>query len=174
MTFVNVKRRNENKSGYAAAMAGDAKMLEALDRSALREIVAGHSQQLGLCKMLELIADALPNNIDPALCKAAAGSIHRVMTRVVQEQDALAGDLAAHGPRRVLDLTATVDRLLRENAEDLCYAEELQETLRELADGRRTVSADAMGYMLRAFFESRRRHIELEREILSALAVQHQ
>ena len=59
-------------------------MLEAMNRSALREIVAGHREQIGLCKMLELIADALPSNIDPDLCKAAAGSIHRVMTKVVQ------------------------------------------------------------------------------------------
>jgi hemerythrin-like domain-containing protein len=93
------------------------------------------------------------------------------MTKVVQvEQTALADDLAANGSKRVFDLRATVDRLLRENEEDLCYAEELQETLRELGDGRRTVSTDALGYMLRGFFESRRRHIELEREILSALA----
>jgi hemerythrin-like domain-containing protein len=146
-------------------------MLEAMNRSALREIVAGHREQIGLCKTLELIADALPNNIDPVLCKAAAGSIHRVMTKVVQvEQTALADDLAVNGSKRVFDLRATVDRLLRENEEDLCYAEELQETLRELGDGRRTVSTDALGYMLRGFFESRRRHIELEREILSALA----
>jgi hemerythrin-like domain-containing protein len=146
-------------------------MLEALNGSALREIVVGHREQLGLCKTLELIADALPNNIDPALCRAAAGSIHRVMTKVIQvEQEALPDELAARGTKRVFDLTATIDRLLRENAEDLCYAEELQETLRELGNGRRTVSTDALGYMLRGFFESRRRHIELEREILSALA----
>ena len=147
-------------------------MLDALNGPALREILVGHREQIGLCKTLELIADALPNDIDPALCKAVAGSIHRVMTRVIQvEQEALPGDLAARGAKRVLDLTATVDRLLRENAEDLCYAEELQETLRELGDGRHTVSTDALGYMLRGFFESRRRRIELEREILSALAV---
>lgn len=145
-------------------------MLDALDGSALREIVVGHREQIGLCKTLELIADALPHNIDPALCKAAAGSIHRVMTKVVQvEQEALTDDLARRGPARVLDLTATIDRLLRENAEDLCYAEELQETLKELGNGRRTVSADAIGYMLRGFFESRRRRIALEREILAAL-----
>jgi hypothetical protein len=147
-------------------------MLEALDGSALREIVAGHREQLGLCRTLELIADALPNDVDPALCKAAAGCIHRVMTRVVQvEQEALVSELAARGPKRVFDLTATLERLLRENAEDLCYAEELQETLRELGDGRHTVSTDALGYMLRGFFESRRRRIALEREILSAMAM---
>ncbi|HTO27743.1 MAG TPA: hemerythrin domain-containing protein [Devosia sp.] len=147
-------------------------MLEALDGSALREIVTGHREQLGLCRTLELIADTLPNEVDPALCKAAAGCIQRVMTKVVQvEQEALASDLAARGPKRVFDLTATLDRLLRENEEDLCYAEELQETLRELGDGRRTVSTDALGYMLRGFFELRRRRIALEREILSAMAV---
>lgn len=146
-------------------------MLEAMNGPALREIVIGHREQMGLCKTLELIADALPNNIDPALYKAAAGSIHRVMTRVAQvEQEALAREMAAHGPRRTLDLTATIKRLQQENAEDLSYAEELQETLKELSEGRRTVSADALGYMLRGFFESRRRRIALEREILDALA----
>lgn len=146
-------------------------MLEALNGPALREIVAGHREQMGLCRTLELIADALPNNIDPALCKAAAGSIHRVMTRVVQvEQEVLADEVAARGPKRVLDLSATIERLQRENAEDLSYAEELQETLRELGEGHRTVSTDALGYMLRGFFESRRRRIALESEILDALA----
>ncbi|QQR36201.1 hemerythrin domain-containing protein [Devosia oryziradicis] len=146
-------------------------MLDAMSGSALREIVAGHREQIGLCKTLELIADALPDNIDPALCRSAAGAIHRVMTRIVAvEEKALTDDLAQRGPARVLDLSATIERLLRENAEDLCYAEELQETLRELGDGRRSVSADAIGYMLRGFFESRRRRIALEREILTAMA----
>ena len=145
-------------------------MPETMNGSALREIVLGHDEQIGLCKTLERIADALPNSVDPALCRAAAGTIHRVMTRVVQvEHEALALDLAERGPRRVLDLTPTIERLLRENAEDLSYAEELQETLRELSNGHHTLSADALGYMLRGFFESRRRRIALEREILTAM-----
>lgn len=147
-------------------------MLESLNGSALREIVVGHGEQIGLCMTLELIADALPNTIDPALCKAAAGTIHRVMTRVVHdEQDALATELVGQGRRRIFDVTATVERMLRENAEDLSYAEELQEALAALGNGHHTVSADALGYMLRGFFESRRRRIALEREILSALVV---
>jgi hypothetical protein len=146
-------------------------MPETLDGSALREIVLGHEEQLGLCRTLERIADVLPNTVDPALCRAAASTIHRVMTRMVQvEQQALAQDLAERGPRRVMDLTVTIERVLRENAEDLSYAEELQETLRELSNGHHSVSADALGYMLRCFFVSRRRRIALEREILSAMA----
>jgi hypothetical protein len=146
-------------------------MLEALKGSTLRDIVAGHGEQIGLCKTLERIADALPHGIDPLMCRAAAGSIHRVMTRVVQmEQETLVAEINERGSRRIMDLTATLERMLRENEEDLCYAEELQETLKELGEGQRTVSADAVGYMLRGFFESRRRRIALEREVLTALA----
>lgn len=146
-------------------------MLDILNGSALREIAIGHSEQIGLCKTLERIANTLPHDIDPELYQAAAGSIHRVMTRVVQvEQETFAKQVAKRGATRVMDLAPTIERLLRENAEDLSYAEELQETLKDFGAGHRTVSADALGYMLRGFFESRRRRIALEREIITALA----
>lgn len=143
-------------------------MLDILNGSALRAIAIGHRDQIGLCKTLERIANTLPDDIDPELCQAAVGSIHRVMTRVVQiEQEAFTSQVATLGAR---DLAPTIERLLRENIEDLSYAEELQETLAEFGAGHRTIAADALGYMLRGFFEARRRRIALEREIISALA----
>ncbi|WEK06670.1 MAG: hemerythrin domain-containing protein [Candidatus Devosia phytovorans] len=146
-------------------------MLDIVSGSSLRDVMAGHAEQIRLCQTLESIADSLPREIDVALCRDAASAILPIMTRVVQsEQEALTQELAERGPSRMIDLTATVSRILRENAEDLSYAEELQETLRELAEGSRSVSTDALGYMLRSFFESRRRRIALEREILTALA----
>ena len=145
-------------------------MLEALKGSALGNIDVGHGEQIGLCQTLERIADALPNDIDPSLCRAAAVSVYKVMTHVIQvEREVLAAEIAERGARRIVDLTATLERLARENEEDLSHAEELQETLNELGNGGRTISADAIGYMLRGFFEARRRRIALEREILSAL-----
>jgi len=146
-------------------------MLDTITGSTLRDVMAGHVEQIGLCKTLETIADSLPNELDIALCREAANAILPIMTNVVQsEQDVLTQELIQRGPVRSINLTATITRILRENAEDLSYAEELQETLRELAEGERTVSTDALGYMLRGFFESRRRRIALEREILTALA----
>ena len=145
-------------------------MLDILNGAALREIAIGHSDQIGLCKTLERIANSLPHDIDPELFREAAGSIDRVMTRVVEvEQEALAGQVATRDARRVGDLAPTIERLLRENVEELSHAEELQETLKEFGAGQRTVSADALGYMLRGFFESRRRRIALEREVITAL-----
>lgn len=146
-------------------------MLDTLDAAALREIVLSHREQIGLCRTLERIADALPHDLDPALCRVAAGTIHRVMSRVVEvEADTLRREMERDSCTRVVDLTATCERLLRENAEDLSYAEEVQEALTELGRGHRTMSADALGYMLRGFFEARRRRIALEEEILTALA----
>tara|TARA_R110002020_G_scaffold14225_17_gene50448 strand:+ start:10063 stop:10515 length:453 start_codon:yes stop_codon:yes gene_type:complete len=146
-------------------------MLERLDRSALREVVLGHNEQLGLCKALERIADALPHDLDAKRCREAAVAIHRVMTRVAMaEQDIIGRELAEGGSVLTVNLAPTIERLRRENAEDLSYAEELQETLRDYGTDQPSVSIDALGYMLRGFFESRRRRIALEREILDALA----
>lgn len=145
-------------------------MLDTLNATALREVVLAHREQIGLCRTLELIADALPHDLDPALCRAAAGTIHRIMARVVEvEGEALRREMERDSGRRLLDLTATCQRLLRENAEDLSYAEEVQEALNALSKGHHTMSADALGYMLRGFFEARRRRIALEQEILTAL-----
>ena len=146
-------------------------MLERLDRAVLRDMVLGHNEQLGLCRTLERIADALPHDLDPQSCKEAAGAIHRVMTHVAAaEQDLIARQVGEGGSVLAVNLAPTIERLRRENAEDLSYAEELQETLRDFGAGHASVSIDALGYMLRGFFESRRRRIALEREILDALA----
>lgn len=145
-------------------------MLDTINATALRQVVLGHREQIGLCRTLELIADALPNDLDPALCRAAAGTIHRIMARVVEvEGEALRREMERDSGHRLMDLTATCQRLLRENAEDLSYAEEVQEALNALSKGHQTMSADALGYMLRGFFEARRRRIALEQEILTAL-----
>lgn len=145
-------------------------MLGRLDGSALREMVLGHNEQSGLRQTLERIADALRHDTDPQTCREAAGAIHRVMTRVATAEQELIDQQVSQSSVRAVNLAPTIKRMRRENAEDLSYAEELQETLRDYGTGNPSVSIDALGYMLRGFFEGRRRRTALEREILDALA----
>jgi hemerythrin-like domain-containing protein len=62
-------------------------------------------------------------------------------------------------------LAPTLERLKFEHCEDECFAEELTDALLKLGSGER-VNMEAVGYMLRGFFEGIRRHIAFEREHL--------
>ncbi len=60
----------------------------------------------------------------------------------------------------------TLNRLRFEHCEDECFAEELTEALNALGSGNPDVNIEAIGYMLRGFFEAMRRHIAFESEML--------
>jgi hemerythrin-like domain-containing protein len=63
-------------------------------------------------------------------------------------------------------IKVTLDRLRFEHCEDECFAEELTEALHALGSGDQKVNIEAVGYMLRGFFEAMRRHIAFESEML--------
>ncbi len=63
----------------------------------------------------------------------------------------------------------TIERLKIEHQVDQCYAEEVEEMLRSYGEGRPQFTADAAGFMLRGFFESMRRHIAFEQQMLVPL-----
>ncbi len=116
-----------------------------------------------LCDALEEIADSLPDNLDKARCLQIASILVPVMrsTHFYEEDvifpaylSAISGDEAP----------SPLKRLRAEHFEDECYADELTEALLSIARGGDIGNAEALGYMLRAFFESVRRHIAFERE----------
>ncbi|TIT74091.1 MAG: hemerythrin domain-containing protein, partial [Mesorhizobium sp.] len=59
---------------------------------------------------------------------------------------------------------ASIQRLRAEHVEDECFADEITEILLAIGHGERVDNAEAIGFMLRGFFESLRRHIAFERE----------
>jgi hemerythrin-like domain-containing protein len=61
-------------------------------------------------------------------------------------------------------------RLALEHATDESFASELLESLEGLREGRKIKNPDMVGYMLRSFFESYRRHILWENAIVLPLA----
>lgn len=58
----------------------------------------------------------------------------------------------------------SLDRLLAEHVEDECFAGELTEALLLLGRNGSADNPEALGFMLRGFFEARRRHVAFERE----------
>ena len=128
-----------------------------------REFVARTDEKLQLCAAMEEIADALPANVDRVACLNVANtlvpmirSIHDYEERVVFRlfQAALPNAEAAE----------SIQRLRAEHVEDECSADEITEVLMGIGHGRKIENPEALGYMLRAFFDTTRRHIAFERE----------
>ncbi|HEV2515840.1 MAG TPA: hemerythrin domain-containing protein [Devosia sp.] len=118
--------------------------------------------QMHLCDLLEGIADSLPSGIDQQQCLRIAEMILPVIRRahLAEEVDLFPRILA-----RVQDGSAIVDQLRSEHFVDECFAEEVQYELLLLGRGRPVLPPDAVGYMLRGFFDGLRRHCRTEREL---------
>jgi hemerythrin-like domain-containing protein len=123
-----------------------------------------HDETLLLCDALERIADGLPHKVERALCLAIAARIvpmlkdsHAYEEEVVFPAFAAAAALPAVGD-------ASIRRLKAEHVEDECAAQDLADVLFAIGHGSAIDNPEALGFMLRAFFETTRRHIAFERE----------
>ncbi len=134
----------------------DGDPLAAMDRA--------HAEQLELCEELEEIADSLPDNVDRQKCIHAARALWPLIRGSHSFEEAVLFPLLEERLVDVKNISNTIVRLRQEHTVDECYAEELTDTLFRLGAGDKTLNAETMGYMLRGFFESLRRHIAFERE----------
>jgi hemerythrin-like domain-containing protein len=129
----------------------------------------GHAELARLCANLEKVADALPDNVDLSACGALARDMETIIPDVLRdEEDRLFPFLLRRFPG-MPDLPPAFERLKAEHHADLCHAEEVGEALTTFAAGRPSLSTDAIGYMLRGFFDGQRRHIAAERQLLLPL-----
>jgi len=121
-----------------------------------------HGEKLRLCDALEMIADALPA-ADRLKCIGAANAIVPLLRSIHQYEETIifpAYEAASGGNANL----ASIRRLRAEHVEDECFAGELTEILLAIGHGETVDNAEAVGFMLRGFFESLRRHIAFERE----------
>ncbi|MGW9230494.1 hemerythrin domain-containing protein [Pseudorhizobium sp. NPDC055634] len=119
-----------------------------------------HAEQLALCDELEDIADSLPAKVSKQKCIYAA----KTLIQMVQAHHRFEETVLfprVHQKNAAADSSETLSRLRYEHLEDEGYAEELAETLLKLGSDR-PVNVEALGYMLRGFFEGTRRHIAFE------------
>ena len=124
-----------------------------------------HEEQLALCGELEEIADSLPANINRQKCIYAAKALGPLIKGAHHYEESILFPWLETGGSASQHVRETLDRLKFEHCEDECFAEELTDALLKLGSGS-PVNMEAVGYMLRGFFEGLRRHIAFEREYL--------
>lgn len=123
-----------------------------------------HRLQLALCDALEAIADSLPGSIVNQDCLLAAQDLGRLIRDVHAYEEETLFPALRHHYAMSPDFNAAVDRLTFEHLADECYADDIAEKLIYVGSGGRDVNMEALGYMLRGFFEALRRHIAFERD----------
>lgn len=132
-------------------------------------LVATHRDQLSLCRTLEAIADSLPTKIDRATCITAARALGPLITRAHDLEEDLIFPAIENRWTGKAGLSRTIERLKYEHMEDVCFSEELHDALMAYGRGDDRPSPEAFGYMLRGFFESLRRHIAFEQDVIIPL-----
>ena len=138
--------------------------------SSLAQIFAHHLKaQEAICAELEAIADSLPVSINPQMCIQVTRALLPLIEQAHRfEENQLFPQLLKIGDPH-LDLARTLKRLHAEHLGDEDYAEELCSAISSyLADADHS-KAENLGWMLRGFFESERRHIAFEREYILPL-----
>ncbi len=154
---------NENKSAsrcarmdecVASGACSPARFVPCID------MARAHAQKLRLCDTLEAIADDLPSRVDRLQCLAVANSLVPLLREChrFEEEIVFPAFARMHGADKI------VARLIAEHLEDDCAAEDLSEVLLAHGHGQPIENPEAFGYMLRALFESMRRHIAFERD----------
>ncbi len=122
-----------------------------------------HEEKLELCDALEAIADSLPSRVDRFECLRVGSALAPAMRRSHDIEETRIFPLFergfADGPRAI-----SVARLKAEHVADECSASDVSEELLRIGHGGEIGNPEALGFMLRAFFESLRRHIAFERE----------
>lgn len=122
-----------------------------------------HESKFDLCLELEQLADSLPRKVDRFKCLSIASKLVPLMHQShLYEEQVVFPELMANG-----ELTSAIERLKGEHLEDLSAAEELTEVLLAIGRGHAIENADAIGFMLRSFFTSLRRHVEGEGQLIS-------
>lgn len=155
-TTTYTAKSNEAKTGNPRLDAG---------KWGLDWLHRAQEEQLALCLELEEIADSLPGSVNRQKCIYAAKALGPLIKGIHHyEETVLFPQLQASGAANDL-LALTIERLKFEHCEDECFAEELTDALLRLGCGS-AVNMEAVGYMLRGFFEGLRRHIAFEREHL--------
>lgn len=139
------------------------------DDGLVLQIAENHKTLLALCAHLEDFADALPDSIDRQECLIMSRALGPMIHRIQDFEESKVFPVLLAWQAIEPEMSETIDRLKIEHQLDSCYAEDVQDMLRGLGEGRPTLSADAAGFMLRGFFEAMRRHVAFEQQFVVPL-----
>jgi len=135
------------------------------------ERIARHTERVSLvCDVLEAIADTLPNS-GPDECKEAARMCSAEIPRHYEELVTVLIPLIRKRIKGDEDCEAILDRLEMDIAEDTARLFELVDMLASQADPHaRSLDTETLGYALRGFFETIRRQVCWENDVLIPMA----
>lgn len=159
--LIRVKHKAVHPAMMATVTARELSMMLPTGRTGPLE--HSYRRLLALCDRLEAIADDLPR-IDGRLCRETADALEPLVEDTHAMEEAVLFPVLMSTGRP--ELSQIVARLRQEHLFDSGSAEEVSECLRDLASGRSILPADAVGYLLRAFFEGMRRHVHGELDLL--------
>lgn len=128
-----------------------------------------YGEKIQLCDQLEQIADSLPYHVDRFACIRVGNRLLPLLRESHRYEEEVIFPIferQAQPGRR-----ATVMRLKTEHVYDEDAAEAITEQLMWIGHGGAIENPEALGFMLRAFFDTVRRHIAFEREYVFPLAV---
>lgn len=127
-----------------------------------------HALQLELCDALEHIADGLPDCVDRRLAHSAATVLDNGLALYVRfEDEQLFPRLRSRGGHA---LDGALVQLEGEHVRDQALALEIAEQLDTLCAQGACRNPEMLGYMLRGFFDGRRRHIAWENTVVISIA----
>jgi len=140
------------------------------DSDPIDRLEQAHAFHAGLCDMLESIADSLPDEVDPLQCRQALTSLQIELPLHHKDEEVGLFPLLERRARPKDNLSEHLAQLSLEHATDESFADELSQELDSLSRGERPHNPNMLGYMLRGFFESYRRHLHWENTVLLPLA----
>lgn len=126
------------------------------------DMARGHTRMLEACEALESLADDLPAHVDRLRCLMLASSLVPLIEACHRFEEQFVFPVFALSQRNAV----IVNRLKAEHVQDRCAAEDLSEALLAYGEGQPIANPEAFGYMLRALFDSMRRHIAFEQDCI--------
>jgi hypothetical protein len=121
-------------------------------------------KKIRLCDDLEAIADSLPLHINRFSCLSVASQLLPALRQSHRYEEQVLFPAFERGAGANLRSRQSVQRLKAEHICDEGAAEEITEALMWVGRGGDIANPEALGFMLRAFFDAVRRHIAFERE----------
>ena len=134
-------------------------------------IVRVHAEKLLLCDRLEAIADAIPHRVDRLQCLVVASRLVPLLRESHSYEEEVVFPAFEKAVSKGSAGNASILRLKAEHIYDESSAQDLTAMLLKIGHGAEVENPEALGFMLRAFFDMVRRHIAFEREHVLPLAI---
>lgn len=125
-----------------------------------------HALQNELCDLLEAIADRLPHQFDTSLALVSISMLENGLPSHMRLEEEALFPLLRQRAAHDHPLHSALDCLEHEHDRDGSTLLEITDALRDAIKASTPANPDMLGYMLRGFFESQRRHIAWENTVV--------